>query len=126
MNASDVADLNGNTAAFRLSEGLAFIEAMNQTFSQQMIYGDTSSNPDGVLGLTPRYNSLSAQSGANIIDAEITLDALPDARFRGSVARIVPSYFVAVLVIFFAVSISLPLMPFSTEVARALSPNNPM
>ena len=65
----DLADLNGNSAAYRQSEGLAFIEAMNQTFAQQLIYGDTSSNPDGVLGLTPRYNSLSATSGANIIDA---------------------------------------------------------
>lgn len=65
----DLADLNGNTAAFRLSEGIAFVEAMNQTFAQQIIYGDTSTNPDGVLGLTPRYNSLSAQAGANIIDA---------------------------------------------------------
>lgn len=65
----DLADLNGNTQNFRLSEGIAFIEAMNQTFAQQLIYGDTSSNPDGILGLTPRYNSLSAQSGANIIDA---------------------------------------------------------
>ncbi len=65
----DLADLNGNSAAYRLSEGLAFIEAMNQTFSQQLIYGDTSANPDGILGLTPRYNSLAAQSGANIIDA---------------------------------------------------------
>jgi hypothetical protein len=65
----DLADLNGNTAAFRLSEGLAFVESMNQTFSKQIIYGDTSANPDGVLGLTPRYNSLSAQSGSNIIDA---------------------------------------------------------
>lgn len=65
----DLADLNGNTNAFRLSEGLAFVEAMNQVFCQQLIYGDTSVNPDGVLGLTPRYNSLSATSGANIIDA---------------------------------------------------------
>jgi hypothetical protein len=65
----DLADLNGNTAAFRLSEGIAFVEAMNQTFCQQMLYGDTSTNPDGVLGLTPRYNSLAATSGANIIDA---------------------------------------------------------
>ena len=67
----DLADLNGNTAAFRLSEGLAFVESMNQTFAQQIIYGDTSTNPDGVLGLTPRYNSLSAAnaSSANIIDA---------------------------------------------------------
>lgn len=65
----DLADLNGNTAAYRLSEGIAFVESMNQTFAQQLLYGDTSTNPDGVLGLTPRYNSLSAQSGANIIDA---------------------------------------------------------
>ena len=65
----DLADLNGNTAAFRMSESLAFVEAMNQTFSDQMIYGDTSVTPDGVMGLTPRYNSLSAQSGANIVDA---------------------------------------------------------
>lgn len=65
----DLADLSGNAAAFRLSEGMAFIEAMNQTFAQQLIYGDTSSNPDGVLGLTPRYNSLSGGSAQNIIDA---------------------------------------------------------
>ncbi len=65
----DLADLNGNTAEFRLSEGMAYIEAMNQTFAQQLIYGDTGVNPDGVLGLTPRYNSLSAVSGTNIIDA---------------------------------------------------------
>lgn len=65
----DLADLNGNTAAFRLSEGLAFVESMNQTFAQQVVYGDTSSNPDGTLGLAPRYASLSATSGANIIDA---------------------------------------------------------
>ncbi len=65
----DLADLNGNTAAFRLSEGLAFIEAMNQTFAQQLVYGDTSINPDGVLGLAPRYNSLSATNAQNIIDA---------------------------------------------------------
>lgn len=65
----DLADLNGNTASYRLSEGLAFVESMNQTFSKQIVYGDTSANPDGVLGLTPRYNSLTAQSGDNIIDA---------------------------------------------------------
>ena len=65
----DLADLNGNTAAYRLSEGLAFIEAMNQTFAQQLVYGDTSINPDGVLGLAPRYNSLSATNAQNIIDA---------------------------------------------------------
>lgn len=65
----DLAELNGNTAAFRLSEGLAFVESMNQSFAQQVIYGDTTTNKDGILGLTPRYSSLSATSGANVISA---------------------------------------------------------
>jgi hypothetical protein len=65
----DLANLNGNSAAFRLSEGLAFVEAMNESFAQSIIYGDTSTTKDGVLGLTPRYNSKSATSGQNIIDA---------------------------------------------------------
>jgi hypothetical protein len=65
----DLADLNGNSAAFRLSEGLAFIEAMNESFAQSIIYGDTSTTKDGILGLTPRYNSKTATSGQNIIDA---------------------------------------------------------
>lgn len=46
----DLASLNGNAAAYSLSEGLAFVESMNQTFAQQIMYGDTSANPDGVLG----------------------------------------------------------------------------
>lgn len=66
----DLADLNGNAAAFRLSEGLAFIESMNQQFALQTMYGDTSANKDGILGLTPRYNAISGATNAqNIIDA---------------------------------------------------------
>lgn len=67
----DLAELNGNVAAFRLSEAMAFVESMNQAFSQQIIYGDTTTNKDGVLGLTPRYNSktVSINTSANIIDA---------------------------------------------------------
>ena len=66
----DLADLNGNAAAFRMSESLAFIESMNEMFAQQMIYGNTSTNKDGVLGLTPRYNAIAgATNGQNIIPA---------------------------------------------------------
>lgn len=66
----DLCDLNGNAAAFRMSEGLAFIESMNQSFAQQVIYGNTATNKDGVLGLAPRYGVISgATNAANIIDA---------------------------------------------------------
>ncbi|MGJ7508685.1 major capsid protein [Variovorax sp. GT1P44] len=64
-----LADLNGNTAAFRLSEAQAFIEGMNQTFCDSLIYGDQSVNPERITGLTPRYSSLTAPNGGNIIDA---------------------------------------------------------
>lgn len=64
-----LADLNGNTAEFRLSEDMAFLEGLNQTFCQTLIYGDTSVNPEKFTGFAPRYNDLSAENGVNIIDA---------------------------------------------------------
>lgn len=64
-----LADLNGNTAAFRMSEDMAFLESMNQTMASTLFYGDTDVNPERFMGLAPRYNDLSAASGANIIDA---------------------------------------------------------
>jgi len=65
----DLADLNGNTAAFRLSEATAHIEGINQTFCETLIYGDTSVNEERFTGLAPRYSLLSAGNGRNIIDA---------------------------------------------------------
>lgn len=63
----DLADLNGNTAAFRLSEARAFIEAMNQEMAGTLFYGNTATAPEEFLGLAPRYASLSAPSGQNIV-----------------------------------------------------------
>ncbi len=64
-----LADLNGNTAEFRLSEDRAFIEGMNQQMAQTLFYGDTSVNPQQFMGLSSRYSSKSAGNGQNIIDA---------------------------------------------------------
>lgn len=64
-----LADLNGNSAAWRMSEDRAFIEGMNQTMATTLFYGDSSADPEKFMGLAPRYNSLSAENGANIIDA---------------------------------------------------------
>lgn len=64
-----LADLNGNTAEFRLSEDRAFIEAMNQQMAQTLFYGDSSVNPQQFMGLSSRYSSKSAGNGQNIIDA---------------------------------------------------------
>lgn len=64
-----LADLNGNTAAFRLSEDAAHIESMSQEMASTLFYGNEGTEPEAFTGLAPRYNSLSAQNADNIIDA---------------------------------------------------------
>ena len=63
-----LAKLNGDVNAFRLSEGMAFIEAMNQEMAQTLFYGNSSIDPEEFTGLAVRYSSLSANNAQNIID----------------------------------------------------------
>jgi hypothetical protein len=63
-----LAELNGNSAAFRLSEASAFIEAMNQKMADTIFYGDASTTPEQFTGLTTRYSSTTAVNGQNIVD----------------------------------------------------------
>lgn len=65
----DLAELNGNTASFRLSEAQAFIEAMNQEMASTLFYGNAGTAPEEFTGLAMRYSSLSAANGSNIISA---------------------------------------------------------
>ncbi|WP_436139841.1 major capsid protein [Acidovorax sp. LjRoot74] len=64
-----LADLNGNSAAWRLSEDRAFVEGINQNMATTLFYGDSSADPEKYMGLAPRYNTLSAENGMNIVDA---------------------------------------------------------
>ncbi len=65
-----LAELNGNTAAFRISEDAAFIEAMNQLQAQTMFYGNPGVDPKTYLGLATRYGAISGAGNAqNILDA---------------------------------------------------------
>src|SRR5262245_53901457 len=67
----DIADLNGNTADFRASENVAFLEGMNQQVAQTIIYGNTAVNPERFMGFAPRYPSITAATSgtaANVID----------------------------------------------------------
>ncbi|MCC4260786.1 MAG: phage capsid protein [Pseudomonadota bacterium] len=64
-----LADLSGNADAFRVSENMAKLQGFNNKAARYMFYGNTESEPESFLGLAPRYNDLSAESGANIVDA---------------------------------------------------------
>lgn len=66
----DLADLNGNSAEFRLSEDRGQLEGMNQTLANALFYGDASVNSEKITGLAPRYPGLTGnyRTKANVID----------------------------------------------------------
>ncbi len=67
----DVADLNGNTAEFRLSEVKAFLEGMSQQVASTLIYGNQFTNPERFTGFAPRYSTgstTSSQTANNVLN----------------------------------------------------------
>lgn len=80
-----LADLNGNTAAFRLSEDRAHIEGMNQEFASTLFLGNEATEPEAFTGFGPRFNDQAAENGANII----TDAATPDGNDNTSIWLIV-------------------------------------
>lgn len=62
-----LADLSTNPARFRLNQNIGHIEAMGQEFAQTLFYGDTDTAAEEFLGLAPRFDSLSATNGSQII-----------------------------------------------------------
>ena len=62
-----LAALNGNTAAFRLSENQPHMEAMTQDLTENIIYG-SSISPEKFIGVSERFSTISgAVNGQNII-----------------------------------------------------------
>ena len=62
-----LADLNGNTAAFRMSEDMAHLEGMNQEFTRTLFYGDEGTDVEEFTGLRPRFDDKNANVGTNIL-----------------------------------------------------------
>jgi len=63
-----LADMAGNANAFRLIEDRAHLEGMNNKFVETLFLGNEAVTPEGFTGFAPRYNSLSAANGGNIVD----------------------------------------------------------
>ncbi|MFA4972531.1 MAG: major capsid protein [bacterium] len=57
-----LADLNGNSAAWRLSEDRAFLEAMNQAMATTSVYGSVLTYPERFTGVNPRYAAVGTDS----------------------------------------------------------------
>jgi len=64
---SKLLQLNGNSAAFRLSEESPFIEAMGQEMTSKIFAGNVGTDPKTFSGLATRFSSTSAGNGGNVI-----------------------------------------------------------
>jgi len=59
--------LNGNSAAYRLSEETPFIEAMNQEMTDKVFNGNVGVDQKTFSGLATRYSLTTAGNGQNVI-----------------------------------------------------------
>lgn len=62
-----LAELNGNTGEFRMSEANAHLEGMNQEMASTLFYGNSGTAPEEFTGLAPRYSDLSGPANAQNI-----------------------------------------------------------
>jgi hypothetical protein len=67
----DLADLNGNTAGFRLNQDKGFFEGMSQYMAGLLFYGYAPTAPATFTGLAPYYSTVTlanAQTANNVLD----------------------------------------------------------
>lgn len=67
-----LAEINGMKESWRVSENKPFLEAMNQEFQRALLFGDSSKDPEKIMGLAPRFNTSDPRksaNGVNVIDA---------------------------------------------------------
>jgi len=81
-----LADLNGNTDAFRMSEDRAHIEGMNKEIASSLFYASEATAPEEITGFAPRFNLSSAENGENIIRPG---DTQPDSTDNASIWLVV-------------------------------------
>ena len=66
-----LAELEGDIAAFRLSEDDAHLEGLSQQMATTIFYGNSATNPTQFTGFSPRFNTVctsTAQNAANVLD----------------------------------------------------------
>ena len=77
----DLAELNGMSSEFRMSEDRAQLEGMNQAMAKSVFYGDIDKDPERIQGLESRYNTLDAtkaKSAENVINGAVSGSSATD------------------------------------------------
>ena len=64
----DIYEKAEEKASIRQDEAMSHLEGMAQEMATALIYHDTRVDPKKPMGLAPRFNSLSAENGSQIVD----------------------------------------------------------
>lgn len=78
-----LADLNGNTAAYRFSEDRAHILGMNHEFASSLFYANEATAPEEITGFAPQFNTVTGVENAENIIREG--NAQPDSTDNTSI-----------------------------------------
>lgn len=68
-----LANLGGDVAGFRLSEAMAFVEAMSQKMATTVFYGNKAVNPEQFDGFSTRFSATTGTNGASIVQVGATV-----------------------------------------------------
>lgn len=64
---ADLAKLNNNSAAWRMSEELAQVQGLNNELASKLFFGNAGVTPEHFTGIAPRFNSLTDENADNLI-----------------------------------------------------------
>ncbi len=63
-----LAAINGMKESWRASEEAPFVEAMSQEFQRALLYGDSSKDPEKIMGFMPRFSTITASKAENAVN----------------------------------------------------------
>lgn len=67
-----LAELNGNGPAFRASEDKAFVQGLSNDLETAFFYSSTKTDPEKIMGLSPRLDSTTGSWGGQIVTTGIS------------------------------------------------------
>jgi hypothetical protein len=81
-----LAELNGNQAAFRASEDMAFMSSLNIEAARALMYASTFTSPEQIHGFTPRFDVLAGPTGTGAPNGVGQIVNYDDAYYGGGTA----------------------------------------
>ena len=63
-----LAKINGMLESWRASEERPFVESLSQEFQKALIFGDSSKDPEKIMGFAPRFSTGSRTKAANAVN----------------------------------------------------------